>query len=94
MRFVIYLTLLGTVVLLCCLRGRADERAAAAACVLGSVLTVVANQMTLPFARFEPLPFLVDLGVLIAFLYIALTSSRFWPMWVAGLQLTATTVHS
>jgi hypothetical protein len=35
----------------------------------------------------------VDLLVLAAFTYIALRSERFWPLWVAGLQLTASMAH-
>jgi hypothetical protein len=31
--------------------------------------------------------------VLASFTFIALRSTRFWPMWVAGLQLVATSVH-
>jgi hypothetical protein len=31
---------------------------------------------------------LVDLGVLAGFVTVALTSQRFWPLWVAGCQLT------
>jgi hypothetical protein len=93
MRIAFYFLMLGAVCLLCLLRGRSDERFAAAACVVGSVLTFIANQLTLPFVRFEPLAFAVDVGVLAAFVVIALRSARFWPLWVAGLQLTATSVH-
>ena len=35
----------------------------------------------------------MDLLVLAAFTYIALRSERFWPLWVAGLQLTASMAH-
>jgi hypothetical protein len=35
----------------------------------------------------------VDLTVLAAFVAIGLRSARFGPMWVAGLQLTTTSVH-
>jgi hypothetical protein len=93
MRHLFFLLLLCAVCLLCLLRGRADERAAAATCVAGSLLTALANHFFPPFQRFDPVPFLVDVAVLLAFLVIALRSTRFWPMWVAGLQLTATSVH-
>lgn len=36
---------------------------------------------------------LVDLLVLSAFVAIALQSDRFWPLWVAGLQLTTSFSH-
>ncbi len=37
---------------------------------------------------------IVDLATLTAFVTLALTSRRFWPLWVAGLQLTASTAHA
>ena len=37
---------------------------------------------------------LVDLGALAAFVTLALFSQRFWPLWVAGLQMTASTAHA
>ena len=36
---------------------------------------------------------LVDLAVLVALRSIALQSDRFWPLWVAGLQLTTSVAH-
>ena len=35
----------------------------------------------------------VDLAVLVAFIVVALHSDRFWPLWVAGLQLTTSIAH-
>ena len=36
---------------------------------------------------------LVDLAVLAGFIMVALRSKRFWPLWVAGLQLTTSVGH-
>ncbi len=36
---------------------------------------------------------LVDLGVLAGFIAVALRSERFWPLWIAGLQLTTSIGH-
>ena len=36
---------------------------------------------------------LVDLAVLAGFTAVALRSRRFWPLWVAGLQLTTSIGH-
>jgi hypothetical protein len=75
-------------------RGKADERLAAGVCVAGTILTVaVGDELKVHSSGFHPLAFMVDLGVFLAFLAIALRSTRFWPMWVAGLQLTATIIH-
>jgi hypothetical protein len=94
MRSLLFLLLLIAVVALACWRGRTDERLAAATCFVGSILTVIAaTPLSRRFADFEPMSFLVDVFVLAAFLAIALRSDRFWPMWVARLQLTATSVH-
>jgi len=35
----------------------------------------------------------VDLLTFAAFTFVALTSDRFWPLWVAGLQLTTSMGH-
>ena len=35
----------------------------------------------------------IDVGVLGAFVTVALSSQRFWPLWVAGLQLTTSLAH-
>ena len=36
----------------------------------------------------------VDIMVLLAFTAVALKSDRFWPLWIAGLQLTTTLGHA
>ena len=75
-------------------RGRRDEQIASLVCVAGSVLTALSTQAAqIRFSYFNMPAFIIDVSVLFAFLVIALRSSRFWPLWVAGLQLSATTVH-
>lgn len=94
MRIAFFLLLLAGVAAISWWRGRSDERSAAAICVLGAILTVVTrNPMPHRFASVDLNGLLVDVIVLLAFLAIALRSDRFWPLWVAGLQLTATSVH-
>ena len=36
----------------------------------------------------------IDVLVLLAFVAVALRSDRFWPLWIAGLQLTTTFGHA
>ena len=36
----------------------------------------------------------VDLMVLASFLYVALQSDRFWPLWIAGLHVTTMIGHA
>ena len=93
-RIALFIALLLSVVALAWVRGREDERFAALTCLVGTVLTnLVGQSLATRFLAFDLSSFLVDVGVLLAFLFIALRSTRFWPIWVAGLQLTATTVH-
>jgi len=94
MRVPLFFCLLLLVTGLAWWRGRTDERLAAVTCVVGTALTILAsNPLTRRYTHFELDGFLVDVGVLMAFVIIALRSTRFWPLWVAGLQLTATSVH-
>lgn len=94
MRIAFYLSLLLGVVVLAFWRGRGEERLAAGVCVVGSVLTALSSQaLQMRFLNFNTPAFIIDLGVFLAFLGIALRSSRFWPLWVAGLQLSATSIH-
>jgi hypothetical protein len=94
LRVSLFFLLLAGVAALAIWRGRKDERQAATICVIGTALTVYAGD-ALPhrFQNFDGLAFIVDVGVFVSFLAIALRSERFWPLWVAGLQLTATTIH-
>lgn len=75
-------------------RGRQDERIVAAACVVASI----ASPLVVPplDARFSSVEFgilAVDLATLGIFTAVALQSQRFWPLWVAGLQLTTSMAH-
>ena len=75
-------------------RGRHDERIVAAAAIGASLATHVIIRLTNGnFAGFEVGILLVDVAMLGIFLYVALTSDRFWPLYVAGLQLTTLLAH-
>jgi hypothetical protein len=76
-------------------RGRNDERAAALVCVVATIASVLVNSpLTRRFAAVETGVMLVDLAALAAFVAIALRTNRFWPLWVAGFQLTSTFAHA
>lgn len=90
----LFRTLLVLVALYAFLRGRRDEKQAVVILVLG----VIATELVLPppqerFDTIEIELLLVDLAVLGGFVWVALRSSRFWPLWVAGLQLTTILGH-
>ncbi len=75
-------------------RGSSDERVVATICVLGSFATLfVASPLKHRFQSVETGTLIVDIAVLIGFIVVALRSARFWPLWVAGLQLTTTVGH-
>ena len=94
MNVYIYLTLLAG----CCgyalWRGDRDARIAAVVCIVATAATVV--MLTPGTARYQMVEsgaMIVDLVTLGAFVSLALTSKRFWPLWIAGLQLTTTMAH-
>lgn len=75
-------------------KGRSDERMAATVCIVASVVSVlVLSPLAKRYSGVETGELTVDLLVLAAFTYIALRSERFWPLWIAGLQLTASMAH-
>jgi len=90
----IYHVLLIVVCAYAFLAGRSDERLAAAICLIATIATrLVLSPMTSRYSQVEAGVFLVDLAVLIGFTTIALRSDRFWPLWLAGLQLTTILAH-
>ena len=75
-------------------RGRKYEQLAAVICIAASVISVLARApLHQRYAGLELGDLLVDTVVLLAFLAIALRSDRYWPLWVAGLQLTISMSH-
>lgn len=71
-------------------RGHRDARIVAAVCVVASLASVM---LASRYAAVETGVMLVDLATLGAFLWVALESARFWPLWVTGLQLTTVLGH-
>ena len=76
------------------LRGRSDERIAVATCILATFATNIVYSPRGSYVGVELGVLLVDLGALAAFTFLALRSDRFWPLWVAGLQLTTVIAHA
>lgn len=75
-------------------RGRFDERGAAVICIAATVGTMLVHSpVTERFSNVEVGVLVVDVLALLAFTAIALRTDRFWPLWVAGLQLTTTMAH-
>ncbi len=76
-------------------RGKLDERQAAMICLVGSVLTVLVGRSGTAayYSSVESGVFTVDILALLGFVAVALRSRRFWPLWVAGFQLTSVSSH-
>lgn len=75
-------------------RGRNDERTAALVCVVATLATrLTIAPIALRYSSVELGLLFIDLAVLACFVAIALRSERFWPLWIAGLQLTISVSH-
>jgi hypothetical protein len=90
----IYYVILLLVSLYALLQGRSDERVAAATCNLATFATNAVYTPQGSYAGLETGVLLVDLAAFAAFLFLALRSGRFWPLWVAGLQLATLGAHA
>jgi hypothetical protein len=90
----LYWPLLALTCLYAFVRGGRDERVVAIVCLAASVITAfVLSPWGQRYSQIEAGELLVDLAVLAAFVLVALRSDRFWPLWVAGLQLTSSLAH-
>ena len=75
-------------------RGRKYEQLSALVFIAASVLSVVARSaLHENYSAVARSDLAIDLFVLIALVVVALRSDRFWPLWVAGLQLTISMSH-
>jgi hypothetical protein len=94
MRVALFFLLLTGVTVYAFFKGGRDERLAVAICLaatLGSLGVMLPEEVD--YRDLQPLVALIDIAVFAGFTWIALRSDRFWPLWVAGLQLTSTTGH-
>lgn len=90
-----YFAILVLCTLYALLKGGAPERIGAGIIALGSILSLAA--VSGPAGRFGSVEvgvFLVDVAALVAFLALAFRAERYWPLWVAALQVIGTTGHA
>jgi hypothetical protein len=91
---ILFRILLAIVAVYAFLRGSRDERMVGLICVAGALLTHFAwSPVRERFAGLESHVMAVDVIVFAGFLWVALRSNRFWPLWIAGLQLTTIMGH-
>lgn len=94
MRIIIYLALLLAVTVYALMRGDRDARITALACVGATAGTAfVLSPLLSRYGSVEIGVATVDVAVLAIFVAVALQSTRFWPLWISGLQLTTTLAH-
>lgn len=75
-------------------RGRKYEQASALICIAASIASLVFHAIERGgYFAVQLSDLVVDTLVLLSFVAIALRSDRFWPLWVAGLQLTISMSH-
>ncbi len=71
-------------------QGTSDARLMAIVCIIASITsTLVVSPLATRYADVEGGELIIDGLVLAAFTAVALRSDRFWPLWIAGLQLTS-----
>jgi hypothetical protein len=87
----LFLTVLFTAIGIALTFGGRDERLAAVFIALAAIMTPVLERAG--YTTPETGVLIVDLGLFLGLGWIALRSTRFWPMWAAGLQLGALFVH-
>lgn len=91
---IIFLSMLSAVSVFALWKGGRDERIVALTCILGTAATHFAiSPLGDRYENVEIGVILVDMAVFGGFTMVALQSSRFWPLWVAGLQLTTVIGH-
>jgi hypothetical protein len=74
-------------------RGRKYERIAALVFVTATILSFIGHSEHDRYVAIEASDLIIDTSVLVAVVAIALASDRFWPLWVAGLQLVDSMSH-
>jgi hypothetical protein len=75
-------------------KGRKYERIAAVVFLAATVVSVASHlSLHVRYVSMDIGETIVDTGVLVSLIAIALVSDRFWPLWVAGLQLVDSMAH-
>lgn len=90
----LFWTLLALVCVAAALRGRRDERLAALVCLGATLLSILVRApWRQSYSGIEFGVLSVDVATLMVFVAVALRSPRFWPLWIAGLQLSTLLAH-
>lgn len=94
MHVIIFASLLLSVCCYSLWKGDRDGKLVALICIGASLITPLLLRPVLHrYTAVEVGALLVDVVTFCGFTFIALSSSRFWPLWIAGLQLTTLLGH-
>ncbi len=75
------------------LQGGREGRTGAALVLVATAITFIGQGGVSPYGGLNPVIFAADVLLLAGFLYLALTSSRWWPIWASALQLNGVCSH-
>lgn len=76
------------------IRGKTDARIVALVFLVGNfATTALRSHVAGTYSSVETSILVIDVLAFVGFTYVALTSDRFWPLWVSGLQLTTSLGH-
>lgn len=93
-RLIIFFVLLALTMGYAIWRGNRDSRVVALICLAAVAATqILLAPVAERYASLEAGVVVVDTAALAGFVFIALVSDRFWPLWVAGLQLATLAGH-
>ena len=87
------------ILIICCVyalaRGGAPERSAAAMMLVASLASFATQSQPFSgsFLKMQMWVFVIDMLLLVGLFVLAVVSTRFWPLWLAGLQLLAVVAH-
>jgi hypothetical protein len=94
MRMLLFAILLFACFFYALARGGWPERIGSFVLIAGSFLTLAVNSpLQQRYASVEIGILVVDVGVLLAFLALALLTDRYWPLWTTALQLLVVLAH-
>jgi hypothetical protein len=90
-----YWTVLGAVFLIVLIFGGIPERIGISIIGVGSVLsTLLSKPEAMRFETLESGIALIDVFVLVGFVWLALTSKRYWPLWATSFHTTDMLTHA
>jgi hypothetical protein len=93
-RLIFFYALMSSACAYALIRGKTDARIVGAVFMVGTFATLaLRSSQAGGYSAVESGILAVDLACLAAFTYAALISDRFWPLWVAGFQLTTIFGH-